>query len=186
MELNKAVKEIRVFKGLTQTELCDKFNLHPYAKRKINKVILSRMERGDYSITAIDMMAFSDVFGIGLDTFRDVMENKIDAFDAAKQTKTIDVTSSYMVADGGYQGGIFSFPIGAKVLVGIQEKPKNGDLVAIRNTEMDPGSAAVRKYTLSMGQILLIAEDKNYPAISLNEKIILLGVVQDVMLKGVL
>lgn len=186
MELNKSIKQLRVFNGLTQTELCDKFNQHPYAKRKLNKVIMSRMERGDYNISAMDMMAFADVFCLALDTLRDVMENKIDSFDAAKKTKAMDITTSYMVADGGYQGGIFSFPIGAKVLVNIQRKPENGDLVAIRTDDMDEGSAAIRRYTPSLGQVLLIAEDKNYPAMPLNQQIILLGVVQDVILRDVL
>lgn len=186
MELSNTIKQIRTFKNLTQTELCDRYNTHPYPTRKLNKVILSRMERGDYTISATDMIAFADVFGMSLDTMRDVMENKLDAFDAAKAKKQMNITSSYMIADGGFQGGIISFPIGAKVLVGTQEKPQNGDLVAIRSIDMDEKSAAIRKYTLSLGQTLLVAEDKNYPTIPLDEKIILIGVVQDLMLKDIL
>lgn len=183
MELHKTLKEIRRFHGSTQEEICSKFNRHPYPRRPINKAILSKMESGNYSLRAEDFMALCDIYGVGMDVMRDVMEAKLDAFDAVRTKKEMMITRSFMVADGGYQGGVLSFPIGARVLVDTQRQPINGDLVAITSTDMDEGSCCVRKYTRSLGKFLLIAEDKNYPAIELSEEITVLGVVQDVMIK---
>lgn len=186
MELHTALKEVRRFHGATQEEVCIKFNAHPYPRREINKSILSKMENGGHSIRAEDLFALSDIYGLSLDQVREIMEGKIHAYNAVKTRKEQAVTRSFLIADGGYQGGILSFPIGARVLVNIENTPKNGDLVAIQSADMATDSVAVRKLTRSLGKDLLLAEDKNYPLTELNDNIKLVGVVTDVFLADIL